>query len=480
MRGATGSAWRRLLAALGVTAALLLVPVTALAGRGEAETGSMSIDVDEGQALYLSRPASHVFIANPDIADVQAPQQRTVLVLGKKPGRTTLIALDGKGEEITRIAITVATGLGMLRERLGRDYPGLEVTVDGTPNGILVAGHVETPEQGHGVIDLVKAYVPDSAKVVDRLHVDSQIQVQLRVHVAEMSRQVVNQFGLNWQAIIKMGSNVGGLLTGRNAINLTSSTNSSGSSSSSTAIPLGGPIQTVTPNTSTNTAVGGVTAGVATIDAVLDLLGQDGLATILAEPTLTAISGQTATFLAGGEIPVVTQSGLNGTNVTYKEYGIRLNFTPTVMSHDRISLAVRPELSQLTTVGSVTTDGITIPALSTRRVDTAVELGSGDSFVIGGLLENDRNNSNSRLPGLGDIPVLGKLFQSQSFQNNESELVVMVTPYIVQPTKPNAVATAERPFRAVTEAERLMMGPAAEGTPPQPDARLYGQAGFAF
>lgn len=470
MNAAKGSA--RLIA-LGVAAALWLNPIGGWAGNlppgtksaaepiAAAEAGTViSVDVDEGQILRLERTAKQVFVANPEIADIQVPQARTILVLGKKPGRTTIIALDDNGGAITRTTVLVTNSLSAIQERLSYDYPRLDISVESTPTSLIVAGKVETPEQAHGVVELVKAYAPDPAKVVDRLSVTSEVQVHLRVHVAEMSRKVVNDFGINWQAVFKSGSNILGTLTGR---------------SDATSV-----LRRTSNSVTDNTAYAGFGGNTYSVSAVLDLLGEEGLASVLAEPTLTAISGQTASFLAGGEIPVVTSSGLNGTTVTYKEYGIRLNFTPTVLSHDRISLSVRPEVSQLTDIGAVSTGSITIPALSTRRVDTTVELGSGDSFIIGGLLQNTRNNKNSRLPGLGDIPILGKLFQSQSFQNDESELVVMVTPFIVQPTKPKAMAVPNQPFRADGTVERLMSGNQGEGVTPQSAARLYGHAGFVF
>lgn len=457
--------------ALAIAGVLCLMPPAGWAAASgadaspAAETGApISVDVDEGQILRLDRAAKQVFVANPDIADIQVPQARTILVLGKKPGRTTIIALDEHGGAIVRTTVVVNNSLNAIQERLNFDYPRLDISVESTPTSLIVAGKVETPEQAHGVIELVKAYAPDPAKVVDRLSVTSEVQVHLRVHVAEMSRQVVNDFGINWQAVFKSGSNVLGLLSGRSSVSDT----------------LSAVTRRTDGSTTDNALYGGIGGGAYSINAVLDLLGQEGLASVLAEPTLTAISGQTASFLAGGEIPVVTNSALNGVTVTYKEYGIRLNFTPTVLSHDRISLNVRPEVSQLTDIGAVTTGSITIPALSTRRVDTTVELGSGDSFIIGGLLQNTRNNKNSRVPGLGDIPILGKLFQSQNFQNDESELVVMVTPFIVQPTKPKAMAVPNQATRTDGVVERLMTGNRGEGTAPQPAARLYGFAGFVF
>jgi pilus assembly protein CpaC len=447
-----------LLSLLGLAIVLGAVPVAARAGvAAQQAAATLSVDVNEAQVIRLPRPAKQVFVADPDIADIQAPEARTILVLGKKTGRTTIIALDEKGEEIGRYDVAVTPDLGEMLSRLAHDYPQLDVSVDSTPTSLLVSGKVETPEEAHGVIELVKAYAADPSKVVDRLSVTSQVQVQLKVYIAEMARQLVDDYGINWQAIFKSGTLGVGLITGRSAI-------------------VNGTLTTNGTDDAVSASIGG---GGNSLSAVLDALGQEGLTTILAEPTLTAITGQTATFLSGGEIPVVTTSGLGNTNVVYKDFGIRLNFTPTVLAHDRISLAINPEVSELTNVGSVQVGGITIPALTTRRVSTTVELGSGDSFAIGGLLQNSRNNTNSRLPGLGDIPILGKLFQSKNYQNNESELVVIVTPYIVEPTKPNALAVSEHPFQPDTDVERLMTG-VSGADPAQPATPLYGRAGFAY
>jgi pilus assembly protein CpaC len=457
---------------IAALAAVLLLDPQRGSGAEAPPPASLSIDVDAGDMIRLPRPASHVFIANPEIADVQVPQSRTVLVQGKKPGRTTLIALDDKGAEVGRVQIVVSAGLDALQERLRRDYPEIAVTLEATPTSLLIAGAVDAPEQAHGIVELAAAYVPATTKLINRLAVNSQVQVQLRVQVAEISRQVAADFGINLQAVFKQGDNIAGLITGRSAV--TSLLSSNGSSSVVTRGSNGASSAT------DNTIAAGIGNGTYGLSAVLDLLGREGLSTILAEPNLTAISGQTASFLAGGEIPVVTQNGLSGTSVIYKEYGVKLNFTPTVLSHGRISLAVRPEVSELSSLGSVTTDGVTIPALTTRRVDTTVELGSGDCLAIGGLLQKNRDNTNNRVPGLGDIPVIGKLFQSQTFVDNESELVVFVTPYIVQPTKPDAIATAERPAHAATPVDRLMLGHTGDGALPQPPAALQGKAGFAF
>jgi pilus assembly protein CpaC len=449
------------IAALAVLLVALACPAAAKPVKGGRAApppgGTITVDIDEGQLLRLPRPAAHVFVANPAIADLQVPQPQTVLLLGKKAGRTTVIALDPAGGEIVRYAIAVTPGLGAIQEHLARDYPDLAIQVEGTPTSLIVQGRVDTPEQARGVVELVKAYAPDPAKVVSRLNLTAEVQVQLRVYIAEVARSAVEQFGVDWQAVFRNGSTAYGVMTG---------------GASLSGIPV---------STSVNTAFAEAVKGKWSIAAAFEMLGKRGLSTVLAEPALTAISGQTASFLAGGEIPVVTQNSQDGTTVTYKEYGVRLNFTPTVMSNDRINLAVRPEVSQLTDNGAVEISDIVIPALRTRRVDTSVELGSGDSFVIGGLLQRARDNSSGyRVPILSDIPILGALFQSQTFQNDESELVVMVTPYIVRPTKPDAAAAGPSGNRPATETERLMTGATGTNGGPRSADRLNGRAGLSF
>lgn len=183
-----------------------------------------------------------------------------------------------------------------------------------------------------------------------------------------------------------------------------------------------------------------------------------GQVTTLATPNLTALSGETASFLAGGEIPIPVAQGLGTTTVEFKQYGVSLAFTPTVLADGRISLRVRPEVSQLSSAGAVQLNGVTIPALTTRRSETTVELGSGQSMVIGGLLQNAHNNSISKTPGLGDVPILGTLFRSNGFQRNETELMIVITPYLVKPVNANEIALPTDGYKSPGDVERVLMG----------------------
>lgn len=196
----------------------------------------------------------------------------------------------------------------------------------------------------------------------------------------------------------------------------------------------------------------------------LDLGEQDGQVTTLANPNLTALSGETGTFLAGGEFPIPVSQGLGAVSVEYKPYGVMLSYTPTVLADGRISLRVRPEVSQLSSEGAVTISGTTIPALSTRRAETTVELGSGQSFMIAGLLQNDHNNSISKAPGIGDMPVLGALFRSNAFQRNETELVIVITPYLVKPVDANQIVLPTDGYKAPTDLDQVLFGQLGGGT----------------
>ena len=218
------------------------------------------------------------------------------------------------------------------------------------------------------------------------------------------------------------------------------------------------------------------------IQALVDALNQEGLVTVLAEPSLVALSGQTASFLAGGEFPIPVSQVNGAISVDFKQFGVKLDFTPTVLSDGRISLKVRPEVSQIDTTVSVTTGGVTVPGLSVRRADTTVELASGQSFAIAGLLQSNTTDIISQVPGMGSIPILGKLFSSTNYQNNKTELVIMVTPYLVEPTDPGKLRTPlESLVSPSNDVEYSFQQHRAASAPPQAgEPRLVGAAGYVY
>lgn len=226
--------------------------------------------------------------------------------------------------------------------------------------------------------------------------------------------------------------------------------------------------------------LGGYSKGGSSIQTMIDALDKEGLVSVLAEPNLTATSGQTASFLAGGEFPIPTRQESDVTTVEFKSFGVALDFTPTVLSDDRISIKVRPEISEIDTTNSITMDGISIPGISVRRVETTVELASGQSFAIGGLLQSNIRDTLSKVPGLGSIPVLGKLFSSSDYRNNKSELVVIVTPYLVRPTSPGQLTTPLDSMRASSDIEYILHRKTGYDPVQSSVPRLTGAAGFVY
>ena len=291
----------------------------------------------------------------------------------------------------------------------------------------------------------------------------------MRVRVAEVSRNIDRRLGVNWGSLFNSGSLAVGVLTGRPAMNGFGNFNTASSAA----------------------AYGGIGAGYrggqVNVSALIDALDQEGLATILAEPNLTASSGETANFLAGGEFPIPVPQGSQNVTIEYKRFGVSVDFTPTVLDGNRISIKVRPEVSQLTAVGDLKMNGVEIPALTVRRAETTVEMGSGESFAIAGLFQNSGTNQLTALPGLGEVPILGALFRSSSFQRNESELVIIVTPILVRPVaRPEELRVPTDGMRFANDIERILGGrltaaaprsnPQAVNTAAMP--RLRGAAGL--
>lgn len=437
---------------------------------------SLSVAAGGGQMVRLPEPAVAVFIADPDIADVHLPSAQSVFVLGKKAGTTTLYALGANNRTLLHETVVVSADTASLQRMLGERFPKFHLGVTASPGSLMVVGEVPSAADADAVMQSLTPFLNAKDTLVNRMTVTRPIQVNLRVRITEVDRNVTHQLGINWSALGSGGNFIGGLFSGRTTFD--------------TASALAGRLVGGATGTSTGSGVasgafsilGGFHTSHLGIDGVLDALDQEGLVTMLAEPNLTAMSGETASFLAGGEIPIPVPQGTNNTiTIEFKPYGVSLDFTPTVLADNRISLKVRPEVSQLDPANSIRTGGITVPALTVRRVDTTVELSSGQSFVIGGLLQSNTNDVLSQLPGLGAIPVLGKLFSSKNYQNNKSELVVTVTPYIVQPTDPGRlrqpIDTLIRPSNDIEYVLQRAAGlDPLSGTAP----RLVGAAGFIY
>jgi pilus assembly protein CpaC len=398
--------------------------------------GQIALNVSRGQTLRLARPAASIFIADPTIADIQTPSNQVVFVFGKKPGRTSLFALDDAGEPIAEYGVSIRQPIEDLRELLRSEVGDYRLSVTYTPNGAVLSGNLPNAGLAETAKAVTAQFLGQGATVTNRIRISGALQVNLQVRVAEVNRRVLKEFGINLSANGRAGGfgfNVvsGGRAVSSSAQQITGRTNSIGLSYSD---------------------------GVNNITATLDALAEDGLVSILAEPNLTAISGEKASFLAGGEFPIPIAQALGQTSVQFRRFGASLEFQPTVLSGNLINVRVRPEVSELTPANGVEIDGTRIPGLSTRSADTVVELASGQSFAIGGLIRKNFSTNIGVLPGLGDIPVLGALFRSSAFQKEESELVIIVTPFIVRATdSAQAMQTPSDRIAPPTDAGRILL-----------------------
>lgn len=402
----------------------------------------ISIAVHQGTVIRLPRPAAAVFVADPETADVQTHSASLVYVFGKRSGRTTLIAVDRNDGVILQREIEVGHDLEGLRGLVREIAPGGRVVPRSIAGSIILAGQVGEPRQAQLIREAAARYLGQEETLVDQLEVTSPTQVNLRVRVAEVSRQVSKLIGINWDALFNSGSFVFGLATGRDFLPTGSSEILRLSDTSGTAAGV----------------LGGVSTSNLNVNALLDLLERQGLLTVLAEPNLTALSGETASFLAGGEFPIPVNESDGNIQIQFKQFGVSLAFTPTVLGRDRISLRVRPEVSELTDQGAVRINDLVVPALSTRRADTTIELASGQSFAIGGLLSRSTRDNIESVPGLADLPVLGPLFRSSNYRRQETELVIIVTPYFVKPVVEAALATPLDDLRLTNDLDRMASG----------------------
>lgn len=458
--------WRRLLGAAAALAAITGIALSAQAAQIVTATGTpLGIEMNEGALVKLGAAAASVFVANPDIADVAVKSPKLVYVFGKKPGETVLYAADEQDNVLISMPISVSHNLGRLREALRELVPGGEIDAQSVQSGIVLTGFVPNATQAEDAARLAGRFIGEGQEVINRLQVTTANQVNLRVRVAEVKRSIIRQLGIDWSVATDPNEMFFGVASSQ---------------------AFAGQLATLLTGTQqTDLARLGYSHSNLDINGLIDALATEGLATVLAEPNLTALSGETASFLAGGEFPVpVPQSSSDQTGVStlitveFKKFGVSLAFTPTVLSGNRISMRVAPEVSALTDDGAVQISGFTIPALTTRKAETTVELASGQSFAIAGLIQNSMTHNYKKVPGLGDIPVLGELFKSDSFQRDESELVIIVTPYAVAPVSAPKLAAPTDAITGPQGSQRLALGTGARPITRSASPGLNGPAGF--
>lgn len=453
----TGSAVLLILAGAAIPHATTAAPPPQV---GKVDDGVVQMSAGTSRVVNLSAVMSDVVIADPSVVDVHVRSQRQLYLIAKGTGQTDVSVTTAGGKVIYRATVRVNNNLTSIDQMLRLAMPESDIVVSTMNKMVLLTGTVAAPEDAAEAERLVSAYVGDGTQVVSRLRTATPLTVNLQVRIAEVSKTLTKTLGFNLATADLTSGFKFGLGQGRGFIN--------------DVWTIGGPLgvgKGLKPITDGAGKVIG--SGVTSIDsgstiaadtnllglnllAALDLAENQGLAATLASPNLTALSGETASFLAGGEIPIPRSAGLGEVSVEYKQYGVSLAFTPTVLADGRISMRVRPEVSQIDESSGVRLNNLSVPGIATRRAETTVELGSGQSFMIGGLMTANTGNSMQKTPFLGDLPILGNLFKSSSFQRRETELVIIVTPYLVRPVNARDIKLPTDGYRNANDAQRYL------------------------
>jgi pilus assembly protein CpaC len=423
---------------------------------------AMEVMAGTGKFIPLNKPAKAVFVANSEIVDVSAEFANMLYVYGLKQGSTTLHVLDAEGKIAYTETITVSMNTAVVMDAIKQVLPSANIKAEFVGGRLVLKGMVKNASDAEVALRIAQGFAgnesggsagPDSG-IINMMTTTADNQVMLRVRVAEVNRDISQSFGIQWNLYGNDGNTFRtGLISPRGRLTQ-GEAGSTGFNPGRDTYKIGGqspnPYQTFLSYFGENLGV----------DVLLEALEDEKMATVLAEPNLTALSGETASFLAGGEFPVVTSVNDGQINTEYKEFGVRLSFTPVVLSENRIRLNVKPEVSNLTEKGAVIIEGITIPAIESRKVETTVELGDGQGFLLGGLFQNNLKESLQAVPGLGDLPILGPLFRSENFERKKSELMIIVTPSIVTPVSNPEVAfkTPQSDLRVPTFAQRAFGG----------------------
>ncbi len=424
--------------------------------------GEFVVPINKSQVLKVDQPFTELLIGNPDIADVVALTNQSVYVLGKQLGTTNLTIYGPRRQLLAVLDLAVTHDVESLKAKLHDVMPGEAIEVRPVNGGILLSGKLSNASSLSDALAIAEQYAPKS--VTNAMSVEGSQQVMLQVKFAEVSRNVVRELGIGHDLVV----------TGDLAFDLFTS-----SGLPISPFPFG--IGTVN------------TGGNPDLSTTFQTLEQNGLIRTLAEPNLIALSGDTAKFLAGGEFPIPVEQDEDSITVEFKEFGVALAFTPTVIGKDLINLVVAPEVSRIDPTVSIVLDGLEIPGLSTRRAKTTIELRDGQSFAIAGLLQEDYQNAISGIPWLSDIPILGLLFRSTGFQRNETELVILVTPRLVKPAQSMAeLSTPVDRLVLPTDAELFLFGqtegdtsgadpsaPSLSEAPTGGDVLTKGQVGFS-
>ena len=416
------------------------------------------IGLNKSIVIRLPAEAHDVIVGNPAIVDAVVRSKNTAYLFARSTGQTNIFFFDSNGQQILNLDLEVAIDTSALQKLLRRSIPGTKITVDTIDSSIVLGGTAANITEAKFAEEIATKFSP--AGIVNTVKILGEDQVMLKVRVVEVQRNILKQFGVDLQALLQMG---------KFAVNLASMTQ------------VGGVIPSITPSSVAGPEAGykGVySSGSNSVTGVIRAMEADGLLKTLAEPNLTAVSGQSAKFHAGGQIPIIqcTGIGVNRTcDTTYKDYGVSLDFAPMVLSEGRINLKIRSEVSEL---GAIV-DGN--QSFDTRSAETVVELPSGGSMMLAGLIKDTTRQQVDGTPGLKKLPVLGALFRSRDYKSNQTELVVIVTPYLVGSVAEKQLATPADNLNVATDRQTILLGRLNKvyGTAGKnPDGVYHGNVGF--
>jgi pilus assembly protein CpaC len=459
----------RIAAGLVLAAALLLafagvIQQNAFAGdyttSGADANGGRFVRIGLNKSIVIRLPADarDVLVGNPDIVDAVVRTRNTAYLFARAIGQTNVFFFDAHGQQILSLDLEVAQDMTALQKLIRRTIPGSRIVVDTIGDNVVLSGTARTPSEAKTAFDLAAKFTGDAEgkKVLSTINVLGKEQVMLKVRIAEVQRNVLKQLGINTTALFSIG---------KFAFNLAN----------------------INPFTSTLISPTGLyqgswTNGTDQASVFLRAMERDGLLRTLAEPTLTAISGESANFLAGGEFPIPVAGKDNEVTIEFKKFGVGLGFSPVVMSEGRISLKISTEVSDISTDVNVSLGpGVTIPSLNVRRAETTVELPSGGSIAMAGLIKDSTRADITGTPYLKNLPILGALFRSRDFQQNQSELVVIVTPYVVNAVQEEELALPTEGLINATDRQAILFGRLNKvyGTPgSKPHGVYHGNVGY--
>ncbi|MCK0142384.1 type II and III secretion system protein family protein [Aliiroseovarius sp. F20344] len=443
-------------ALLGLTMGVGTAPATGVAETLRVtDTGpsrALKVPMNRAVVVESENPFAELSIANPGIADISTLSDRTIYVLGKTPGRTTLTLLGPDGKLMSNVEVHVTPDISEFKERLRQILPGEGIEVRTANDGIVLSGVVSSPDRLTLALDLAQRYAPE--RVSNMMSVGGTQQVMLKVRFAEMGRSVRKALSSSLavggaSGGISVGGETGTWLQGANGLNNPSVT-VSGDQEGAMSIGFG--------------------AGSFRVGVLLEALESKGVVRTLAEPNLTALSGQEASFLAGGEYPIPTAQEEGAVSVEYKPFGVELTFTPTVLTDDVINLQMKAAVSGLDSSVSYQNGGLILNSFRRRETSTTVELRDGESFAIAGLIEDDFQDAIGSVPWLGDLPVLGALFRSTEYERRQSELVIIVSAHLVTPTRGEFLAVPTDRIRPPSEKDLFLFGKTAAPAAPKAGA----------